>query len=190
MGRKGKRASKAVKYLSNKEKSIPTASTCISCKKDILASSTTAKACDKCNIRVFCSRKCSRNALGKEHIKYCGEAPRNRMGDGNDDNPREPLRFKVGDKVQCNLDGGYVDAVVVETGIDYDPDWDYEYKAYRCKVVEDGSLIYAPYDVDACIRHPRRNGYFGLLDAIEYGTVDEVIDIVKEEGLEAKYIDS
>merc|ERR1719266_128492 len=56
----------------------------------------------------------------------------------------DKLRFKVGDKVQCNV-GSFVDAVVLKL-------WE-DGNAYRCELQNAGKTnVYAPIDVDSYIR--------------------------------------
>ena len=67
---------------------------------------------------------------------------------------RTPLRFEIGDLVECNLGGeqGWSKGKVVDQ-MYREVDWDADQVApYQVELLSDGALIFAPADDDSCIR--------------------------------------
>ncbi|CAK0902813.1 unnamed protein product [Prorocentrum cordatum] len=74
---------------------------------------------------------------------------------------RPPLRFAVGDRVECNC-GTWVLGVVVKQWY-REPTWSEEkVTPYQIKL-DNGTTIYAPFDEDACIRAPRGMHAYGKI---------------------------
>lgn len=64
-----------------------------------------------------------------------------------------PPRFTVGEEVECSIEGGYTKGRIV--ALHYrESDWPVGATAPYQVELEDGDLIYAPWDHDGCIRKP------------------------------------
>jgi hypothetical protein len=115
--------------------------------------------CAGCHKVWYCSRACSTDVKAHEHRGKCG---RNEEFQ----HPyRFDLRFKVGDRVLCLVDGLWQEAVVVIL-------WDYEemgYFTYKCRVVETGFYCCSYYDDDYSVRKYEEPGLPRLLQSVRCG---------------------
>lgn len=75
-----------------------------------------------------------------------------------DETNQTGLRFKIGDRVECSMDGGYQTGTVIKLWYSGESNFEGDYAVPYQVELDDQSKIYAPIDEDCCIRLSKRDG--------------------------------
>lgn len=75
-----------------------------------------------------------------------------------DETKQTGLRFKIGDRVECSMDDGYLPGTVIRLWHTGESSFEGDYAVPYQVELDDQSKIYAPIDEDCCIRLSKRDG--------------------------------